>query len=264
MFKFPHNGDREDITPNGMEYKKGTFSATALLEKQAGKRRKHKNSKNGCPNCKKRRVKCSEDLPACMNCIKHKVRCGYLDYTEEQLNELKEAKLSASADEKSQDDKALVSDQVASGTQKQPETHVSISALGSNISDTDFSEDRRKSSLNETHVNTFGMGVNNVLNFQSNLITKDFDNLLSTSGDGENPIIYPVYAINHSEQDFTTVPLALVAHSNPLSPHTMNPNPNFIPSRDVFNSGAFPAEKYGAHLNAWSHFATPEEDVLGV
>ncbi|CCE88586.1 Piso0_001355 [Millerozyma farinosa CBS 7064] len=264
MFKFPDNGDREDITPNGMEFKKGTFSATALLEKQTGKRRKHKNSKNGCPNCKKRRVKCSEDLPACMNCIKHKVRCGYLDYTEEQLNELKEAKLSASADEKGQDDQAFVSDQVAGSTQNQPETHVSISALGTSVSDTDFPEGRRKSSLGETHVNTFGMGVNNVLNFQSNLITKDFDNLLSTSGDGENPIIYPVYAINHSEQDFSMVPSASVANSNPLSPHAMNPNPNFIPSRDVFNSGAFPTDKDGAQLNAWSHFSTPGEDVMGI
>ncbi|EDK45149.1 hypothetical protein LELG_03328 [Lodderomyces elongisporus NRRL YB-4239] len=65
-------------------------TTTAAIEKV--KRRKHKNSKLGCPNCKKRRVKCSEDLPSCINCIKHKVKCGYLDYTEEQLKELRDAK----------------------------------------------------------------------------------------------------------------------------------------------------------------------------
>ncbi|KAI3405968.2 hypothetical protein KGF56_001187 [Candida oxycetoniae] len=59
---------------------------------EKAKRRKHKNSKMGCPNCKKRRVKCSEDLPACFNCVKHKVKCGYLDYTKEQLKELREVK----------------------------------------------------------------------------------------------------------------------------------------------------------------------------
>lgn len=57
------------------------------------KRRKHKNSKFGCPNCKKRRVKCSEDLPQCLNCIKHKVKCGYLDYSPERIEEMKAAKL---------------------------------------------------------------------------------------------------------------------------------------------------------------------------
>ncbi|CAH6721201.1 hypothetical protein CLIB1444_05S05820 [[Candida] jaroonii] len=57
------------------------------------KRRKHKNSKFGCPNCKKRRVKCSEDLPQCLNCIKHKVKCGYLDFSPERIEEMKLAKL---------------------------------------------------------------------------------------------------------------------------------------------------------------------------
>ncbi|KAI5962225.1 uncharacterized protein KGF55_003301 [Candida pseudojiufengensis] len=68
------------------------LSTTNLQYNEKTKRRKHKNSKLGCPNCKKRRVKCSEDLPSCINCIKHKVKCGYLDYTEEQLQELREAK----------------------------------------------------------------------------------------------------------------------------------------------------------------------------
>ncbi|KAK6456413.1 uncharacterized protein RJT20DRAFT_145503 [Scheffersomyces xylosifermentans] len=71
----------------------------SAAEKQLIRRKKHKNSKLGCPNCKKRRVKCSEDLPACTNCIKHKVKCGYLDYSEERLNDLRQAKLAQEFDE---------------------------------------------------------------------------------------------------------------------------------------------------------------------
>ena len=47
----------------------------------------------GCANCKERRVKCLENLPSCTNCIKHRVKCAYLDYTEDQLNEFKKAKI---------------------------------------------------------------------------------------------------------------------------------------------------------------------------
>ncbi|CCG23052.1 Ecm22 transcription factor [Candida orthopsilosis Co 90-125] len=67
--------------------------AASRSQQEKQKRRKHKNSKLGCPNCKQRRVKCSEDLPSCANCIKHKVECGYLSYTKEEIEELKQAKL---------------------------------------------------------------------------------------------------------------------------------------------------------------------------
>lgn len=67
--------------------------AASKSQQEKQKRRKHKNSKLGCPNCKQRRVKCSEDLPSCANCIKHKVECGYLSYTKEEIEELKQAKL---------------------------------------------------------------------------------------------------------------------------------------------------------------------------
>lgn len=67
-------------------------SAPKELGKKS-KRRKHKNSKLGCANCKERRVKCLENLPSCTNCIKHRVKCAYLDYTEDQLNEFKKAKI---------------------------------------------------------------------------------------------------------------------------------------------------------------------------
>lgn len=48
-------------------------------------RRTHKNSKDGCPNCRSIRIKCSEELPVCANCIKKGLRCGYLDFPEERL-----------------------------------------------------------------------------------------------------------------------------------------------------------------------------------
>lgn len=61
-------------------------------EKKGPKRKKHRNSKLGCATCKRRRVKCMEDLPACTNCIKHRVHCEYLDYTEAQLDEIRKSK----------------------------------------------------------------------------------------------------------------------------------------------------------------------------
>lgn len=62
-------------------------------DKKGPKRKKHRNSKLGCATCKRRRVKCLENLPACTNCLKHRVRCEYLDYTEAQLEEFRRAKL---------------------------------------------------------------------------------------------------------------------------------------------------------------------------
>lgn len=62
------------------------------------RRKRHRNSRYGCSVCKRRKVKCTEELPECRNCVKHKVRCSYLDYTEEQLNELRQAKLAQEFD----------------------------------------------------------------------------------------------------------------------------------------------------------------------
>ncbi|CUS22156.1 LAQU0S04e09472g1_1 [Lachancea quebecensis] len=42
-----------------------------------GKRKFHKKSKNGCDNCKRRRVKCDEDKPSCQKCINMKLECVY-------------------------------------------------------------------------------------------------------------------------------------------------------------------------------------------
>lgn len=61
-------------------------------DKKVPRRKKHRNSKLGCATCKRRRVKCLQDLPACTNCVKHRVHCDYLDYSESQLEEFKKAK----------------------------------------------------------------------------------------------------------------------------------------------------------------------------
>lgn len=53
-------------------------------------RRTHKNSRDGCPNCKAKRVKCSEELPECSNCVKRNSRCGYLDFPREKLEHIRQ------------------------------------------------------------------------------------------------------------------------------------------------------------------------------
>ncbi|CAN3374757.1 hypothetical protein DIURU_002261 [Diutina rugosa] len=50
---------------------------SAVAERKT--RRAHKNSRDGCPECKRRRIKCMEELPSCQNCIRKGIRCGYLD-----------------------------------------------------------------------------------------------------------------------------------------------------------------------------------------
>ncbi|CAN3373448.1 hypothetical protein DIRU0_C24674 [Diutina rugosa] len=40
-------------------------------------RRPHSKSRMGCDNCKRRRIKCSEQFPQCIECTRHKVVCSY-------------------------------------------------------------------------------------------------------------------------------------------------------------------------------------------
>lgn len=42
-----------------------------------GKRKFHNKSKNGCDNCKRRRVKCDEGKPLCQKCVNMKLECVY-------------------------------------------------------------------------------------------------------------------------------------------------------------------------------------------
>ena len=54
-------------------------------------RRKHRNSHLGCGTCKKRRIKCDENLPSCHNCLKGKLHCAYLSMDVNQRNQLRMA-----------------------------------------------------------------------------------------------------------------------------------------------------------------------------
>lgn len=59
------------------------------------RRKRHRNSRLGCDTCKKRKVKCLEDLPQCKNCIKYKVKCDYLDKLPEELDAIRQKALFA-------------------------------------------------------------------------------------------------------------------------------------------------------------------------
>lgn len=47
------------------------------VSKEGGKRQYHHKSKNGCDNCKRRRVKCTEEKPSCSKCLKMNQECVY-------------------------------------------------------------------------------------------------------------------------------------------------------------------------------------------
>ncbi|KAL5358519.1 hypothetical protein BJX96DRAFT_146717 [Aspergillus floccosus] len=50
----------------------------AMLPRSSG-RRSHRKSKNGCLQCKRRKVKCDEGRPTCNKCNMHGVYCSYAD-----------------------------------------------------------------------------------------------------------------------------------------------------------------------------------------
>lgn len=154
----------------------------------SGRRRKHKNSKNGCPNCKKRRVKCAEDLPACLNCVKHKVRCGYLDYTAEQIAELKRSKAMW--------DKSDLGDSLETKLHIGSSRHSSIKSLG-------LSEGRSRVD-SETSFKLVGKDSPSYFTSPSqSVVTKEFNDLLSPSQAGRS-IIYPVYSVSMNNESISS------------------------------------------------------------
>ena len=64
--------------------------SSSNIKRERKTRRTHKNSRDGCPNCKAKRIKCSEELPSCHNCIKKNYRCGYLDFPPEKLEMIRQ------------------------------------------------------------------------------------------------------------------------------------------------------------------------------
>lgn len=122
------------------------------------RRKKHRNSKLGCATCKRRRIKCSEDLPACSNCVKHRVHCEYLDYSPVQLEAFKAAKAAHTEREdlnSGEGQDALL--QLRSDVSESPQLEVAPDFV--------VSPD----------------------------VTQAFDNLLTTN---ESTIIYPVYSFD--------------------------------------------------------------------
>lgn len=63
-----------------------TLPESLAPKRERMSRRAHKNSRDGCPNCRSKRIKCTEELPSCMNCVKKDLRCGYLDFPSEKLD----------------------------------------------------------------------------------------------------------------------------------------------------------------------------------
>ena len=80
-------------------------------------RRTHKNSRDGCPNCKAKRIKCSEELPSCHNCIKKNYRCGYLDFPKEKLDHIRKKN-----DKKSKEQDENTKEELSSNLQTDPTT----------------------------------------------------------------------------------------------------------------------------------------------
>lgn len=57
-------------------------------------RRKHSNSKYGCLQCKKRRIKCGQELPQCKHCVSYRaknLRCSYMNLSEAEKHLILEA-----------------------------------------------------------------------------------------------------------------------------------------------------------------------------
>lgn len=53
-------------------------------------RRKHTNSKLGCLNCKRKKIRCDETLPACLNCSKsNREPCSYLSLSVQEIYRIK-------------------------------------------------------------------------------------------------------------------------------------------------------------------------------
>lgn len=84
-------------------------------DRRGPRRRRHRNSRLGCATCKRRRVKCSEDLPACNNCVKHRVHCDYLNYSASQIEELIRARSTQQTDQDVVVESADLADATAAG-----------------------------------------------------------------------------------------------------------------------------------------------------
>lgn len=70
----PQNEGTGDRVDPALDIRR-TMSNESKVKKS---RRKHRNSKLGCTNCKRKQIKCDETLPICQNCQKKHDACSYL------------------------------------------------------------------------------------------------------------------------------------------------------------------------------------------
>ncbi|KAG7441556.1 uncharacterized protein BT62DRAFT_826715, partial [Guyanagaster necrorhizus] len=49
--------------------------------------RPHHKTRNGCKTCKKRKVKCDEELPMCKNCTRRGIECAWSNTSQNDLLE---------------------------------------------------------------------------------------------------------------------------------------------------------------------------------
>lgn len=64
--------------------------AANKIEKPSSTRRRHTNSKLGCTNCKRKKIRCDENLPNCENCSRGKKEvCSYLSLSSSEINRIK-------------------------------------------------------------------------------------------------------------------------------------------------------------------------------
>ena len=200
------------ITSTTTNNNNNTNNNTNVILGKKLKRRKHKNSKLGCATCKDRRVKCSEDLPSCTNCIKHKVKCPYLDYTEAQLNELRQAQYLQQQPSDSEDE-----------IQQPPLQQSQSVPLLSQKKVLKPKVKRSKLTSSKVKTSPPSLAPTNILNVTKHQsITQNFDNLLSQRNEDNVSIVYPVYSYNQKE--ISTTPS--------FSNSTSNENPTF---QNAFN-----------------------------
>ncbi|KAJ6789711.1 hypothetical protein PWT90_00575 [Aphanocladium album] len=55
----------------------GSGADSTAVTKKAQDRPRHRKTRTGCFNCKRRRIKCKEERPACRNCVKSRYTCEY-------------------------------------------------------------------------------------------------------------------------------------------------------------------------------------------
>ncbi len=78
----PDDADSPDSGESGLSPSTSTSSTemmTLSVRRRPIPRKGHTKSRRGCYNCKRRKVKCQETLPACSHCTRIGLQCEYPD-----------------------------------------------------------------------------------------------------------------------------------------------------------------------------------------